>query len=30
MDDTYCAVKDECRKLNLRSRRVDENAGEAS
>jgi hypothetical protein len=29
MDDTYCAVKDECRKLNLRSRRVDENAGEA-
>ena len=27
MDDTYRAVKDECRKLHLRSRRVDENTG---
>jgi hypothetical protein len=27
MDETYGAVKDECRKLRLRSRRVDENAG---
>jgi hypothetical protein len=27
MDDTYRAVKDECRKLRLRSCRVDENTG---
>lgn len=27
MDNAYSAIKDECRKLRLRSRRVDENTG---
>lgn len=27
MDDVYSALKDECRKLRLRTRRVDENTG---